>query len=162
MRKHFEDEIKTLVKRVESLTVKVFEQKITSPITPPATPSEPGSRPYAEMVSHSEKIGSPVEKLSETISNQERIIEINEREKREKNIIIMGLEDSEDSTEDIVMTLNAAFTRTPEHRNALLIFKRNHVAAASQQKQVLVRLTGILQAFLTYEKKVELLMELMS
>ena len=105
MRKHFEDEIKTLVKRVESLTVKVFEQKITSPITPPATPSEPGSRPYAEMVSHSEKIGSPVEKLSETISNQERIIEINEREKREKNIIIMGLEDSEDSIEDIVMTL---------------------------------------------------------
>ena len=36
------------------------------------------------------------------------------------------------------------------------------MAAASQQKQVLVRLTGILQAFLTYEKKVELLMELMS
>ena len=58
--------------------------------------------------------------------------------------------------------LNAEFTRTPEHRNAILIFKRNHVAAASQQKQVLVRLTGILQAFLTYEKKVELLMELMS
>ena len=58
--------------------------------------------------------------------------------------------------------LNTAFTRTPEHRNAILIFKRNHVAAASQQKQVLVRLTGILQAFLTYEKKVELLMELMS
>ena len=27
------------------------------------------------------------------------------------------------------------------------------MAAASQQKQVLVRLTGILQAFLTYEKK---------
>ena len=53
--------------------------------------------------------------------------------------------------------LNAEFTRTPEHRNAILIFKRNHVAAASQQKQVLVRLTGILQAFLTYEKKVELL-----
>ena len=42
--------------------------------------------------------------------------------------------------------LNAEFTRTPEHRNAILIFKRNHVAAASQQKQVLVRLTGILQA----------------
>ena len=35
------------------------------------------------------------------------------------------------------------------------------MAAASEQKQVLVRLTGILQAFLTYEKKVELLMELM-
>ena len=58
--------------------------------------------------------------------------------------------------------LDAEFTRTPEHRNAILIFKRNHVAAASQQKQVLVRLTGILQAFLTYEKKVKLLMELMS
>ena len=58
--------------------------------------------------------------------------------------------------------LDAEFTRTPEYRNAILIFKRNHVAAASQQKQVLVRLTGILQAFLTYEKKVELLMELMS
>ena len=43
--------------------------------------------------------------------------------------------------------LNAEFTRTPEHRNTILIFKRNHVAAASQQKQVLVRLTGILQAF---------------
>ena len=62
----------------------------------------------------------------------------------------------------LINRLNAAFTRTHEHRNALLIFKRNHVAAASQQKQVLVRLTGILQAFLTYEKKVELLMELMS
>ena len=58
--------------------------------------------------------------------------------------------------------LYAEFTRTPEHRNAKFIFKRNHVAAASQQKQVLVRLTGILQAFLTYEKRVELLMELMS
>ena len=58
--------------------------------------------------------------------------------------------------------LNAEFTRTPEHRNAIIIFKRNHVAAPSQQKQVLVRLIGILQAFLTYEKKVELLMELMS
>ena len=49
----------------------------------------------------------------------------------------------------IVNRLDAEFTRTPEHRNAILIFKRNHVAAASQQKQVLVRLTGILQAFLT-------------
>ena len=58
--------------------------------------------------------------------------------------------------------LYAEFTRTPEHRNAKLIFKRNHVAAASQQKQVLVRLTGILQALLIYEKRVELLMELMS
>ena len=47
-------------------------------------------------------------------------------------------------------------------RYAILIFKRNHVAAASQQKQVLVRITGILQALLTYEKRVELLMELMS
>ena len=46
-----------------------------------------------------------MEKLSETISNQERIIEMNEREKREKSIIIMVLEDSEDSTEDIVITL---------------------------------------------------------
>ena len=52
--------------------------------------------------------------------------------------------------------------RTPEHRNAKLIFKRNHVAAASQLKQVLVWLTGILQALLIYEKRVELLMELMS
>ena len=58
--------------------------------------------------------------------------------------------------------LYAEFTRTPEHRNAKFIFKRNHVAAASQQKQVLVRLTGILQALLIYEKRVELLMELMS
>ena len=62
----------------------------------------------------------------------------------------------------LIIRLDAEFTRTPEHRNAILIFKRNHVAAASQQKQVLVRLTGILHAFLTYEKKVELLMELMS
>ena len=62
----------------------------------------------------------------------------------------------------LINRLNAEFTRTPEHRNAILIFKRNHVAAASQQKQVLVLLTDILQAFLTYEKKVELLMELMS
>ena len=49
-----------------------------------------------------------------------------------------------------VNRLNAEFMRTPEHLNAILIFKRNHVAAASQQKQVLVRLTGILQAFHTY------------
>ena len=62
----------------------------------------------------------------------------------------------------IINRLYAEFTRTPEHRNAKLIFNRNHVAAASQQKQVLVRLTSILQALLIYEKRVELLMELMS
>ena len=62
----------------------------------------------------------------------------------------------------MINRLNAEFTRTPEHRNAILIFKRNHVAADSQQKQVLVQLIGILQAFLTYEKKIELLMELIS
>ena len=62
----------------------------------------------------------------------------------------------------LINRLYAEFTRTPEHRNAKFIFKRNHVAAASQQKQVLVRLTGILQALLIYEKRVELLMELMS
>ena len=50
--------------------------------------------------------------------------------------------------------LNAEFTRTPEHRNAILVFKRNHMAAASQQKQVLVRLTGILQAFLKKESRI--------
>ena len=49
----------------------------------------------------------------------------------------------------LIIRLDAEFTRTPEHRNAILIFKRNHVAAASQQKQVLVRLTCILHAFLT-------------
>ena len=55
--------------------------------------------------------------------------------------------------------LYAEFMHTPEHQNATTI---NHVAAASQQKQVLVRLAGILQALLIYEKRVELLMELMS
>ena len=58
--------------------------------------------------------------------------------------------------------LNAEVMRTPEHRNAKFIFKRNHVAAATHQKQVLVWLTGILQALQIYEKRVELLMELMS
>ena len=66
------------------------------------------------------------------------------------------------STIIIINRLYVEFTRTPKYRNAKLIFKRNHVAAASQQKQVLVWLTGILQALLIYEKRVEVLMELMS
>ena len=52
--------------------------------------------------------------------------------------------------------------RAPMSTEILLIFKRNHVAAASQQKQVLVRLTGILQTLLIYKKRVQLLMELTS
>ena len=37
-----------------------------------------------------------------------------------------------DPAAKMVNRLNAEFTRTPEHRNAILIFKGNHVAAASQ------------------------------
>ena len=56
-------------------------------------------------------------------------------------------------------TRNLRAPLSTEKRN--IYFKRNHVAAASQQKQVLVWLTGTLQALLIYEKRVELLMELM-
>ena len=60
---------------------------------------------YTEMVDESKKVLNRVDKLTETLSNQERIIEMNERERREKNIIIMGLEESEESTQGMVSTL---------------------------------------------------------
>ena len=120
MRKHFEKEISTLLNKVDSLAAKVniLEERFTSDVpeecdTPltmhnAAAGSNSNSlerKSYAEMISQSEKVLNQVEKLSVTISNQEKVIEMNDRERREKTIIIMGLEESEESTQVIVSNL---------------------------------------------------------
>ena len=88
------------MQKVESLTAKVriLEERFTSyvpeegdtPLSMHTTCSNPNSerKSYAEMMSQSEKVLNLVEKLTVTISNQERIID---KERREKNII-MGKE----------------------------------------------------------------------
>ena len=40
-----------------------------------------------------------------TVNNQQHVIEMNERAKRERNILIVGLKENSESTEELVKTL---------------------------------------------------------
>ena len=58
---------------------------------------------FSEVVSGTLEV--QVAQLSDTISSQQRLIEMNEREKRERNMIVVGLKESEGSTNSLINSL---------------------------------------------------------
>lgn len=94
MKKCFESQIQNLTKQVEALTTRIekLEEAHSSNTVVPTqnSPQLESMVPSPETTPSVSAIHDQFENISRTLSNQQRIIEANEKERREKNVIIMG------------------------------------------------------------------------
>ena len=111
---HFEAKYQCLYKEIETLTNRVLQLEEVTPRDPtvssnppPLSPLQDSGEPISssEIVSRTHSIQSQVNELSRTVTNQQHVIEMNERAKRERNILIVGLKENSESTEELVKTL---------------------------------------------------------
>ena len=86
-----------LQSRVSELENKLLLPHEVSPSVDHATTNETSQS--TESIDH---IGSQVAQLSKTIEMQQKLIEKGEREKRERNVVIVGLNETDTNTEEVV------------------------------------------------------------
>ena len=112
MKKCFESQIQNLTKQVEALTTRIdkLEEAHSSNTVAPTpnhgiSPQLESRVPSPDTTPSVSAIHDQFENISRTLSNQQRIIEANEKVRREKNVIIMGVKESDVDTEVLVKDL---------------------------------------------------------
>ena len=112
MKKCFESQIQNLTKQVEALTTRIdkLEEAHSSNTVAPTqnhgiSPQLESRVPSPDTTPSVSAIHDQFENISRTLSNQQRIIEANEKVRREKNVIIMGVKESDVDTDVLVKDL---------------------------------------------------------
>ena len=110
-KERFESELLSMKRSVGDLSNRITELEKMTPsqphtCKPTASPTD-SRKSFSEVVSGitPSSIEDQVAQLSDTISSQQRLIEMNEREKRERNMIVVGLKESEGSTNSLINSL---------------------------------------------------------
>ena len=110
-KERFDRELLSMKRSIGELSNRIAELEKMTPsqphtCKPTASPTE-SRKSFSEVVSGitPSSIEDQVAQLSDTISSQQRLIEINEREKRERNMIVVGLKESEGSTNSLINSL---------------------------------------------------------
>lgn len=103
---HIENELQTMKRIITHLENKVANLEQRLPFTKRTTSqsSQKGDTCQTSQDGHIGHIENQVAQLSLTIEKQQQLIEKGERVKREKNVIIVGLNESEMGTEVVVNT----------------------------------------------------------
>ena len=130
MKKCFESQIQNLTKQVEALTTRIDKLEEAHSFNTVAPTQNHGISPQLESRVPSpdttpsvSAIHDQFENISRTLSNQQRIIE---RVRREKNVIIMGVKESDVDTEVLVKDLTTKLNMNDvEITNARRLGKRN-------------------------------------
>ena len=109
LREHVNKELHKMVAMIESLSARVsqlervVEKEVQNLPSDACSPqSEIGSKSCENVVSRTESIQSQVDHISAQVTNQQRIMEINDRSKRDKNVVIFGLGEGSETAESEV------------------------------------------------------------
>ena len=110
MKKCFESQIQNLTKQVEALTTRLDKLEDSSNTVAPTpnhgiSPQLESRVPSPDTTPSVSAIHDQFENISRTLSNQQRMIEANEKVRREKNVIILGVKESDVDTEVLVKDL---------------------------------------------------------
>ena len=112
LREHVNKELHKMVVMIESLSARVsqlervVEKEVQNLPSDACSPqSEIGSKSYENVMSRTESIQSQVDHISAQVTNQQRIMEINDRSKRDKNVVIFGLGEGSETAESEVQRM---------------------------------------------------------
>ena len=115
LREHVNTELHKMVTMIESLSARVSQleraterevQSIPNLPSDSCSPqSETSTKTYENVVSRTESIQSQVDHISALVTKQQRIMEINDRTKRDKNVVIFGLGEGSETAESEVQRM---------------------------------------------------------
>ena len=105
LKSSIEKEIEHLTKKVDNLTARVTElEESRHPTTSPDS-EQPTTNQPSIMMEATQTIQTQIRQLETSVSNHQRLFERKERESRENNMVVIGIEESLDS-EESKTTLN--------------------------------------------------------
>lgn len=96
LKKQFECEFEALNKKLERLNERMSKlESVCYPSTTAHNTSASNMSSHTEMVSDSNRLENQVAELTAAVSHQQKQLDMNERQKREKNMIVMGVSENE-------------------------------------------------------------------